>query len=173
MNTFKNKGFTVGELLLSLTVIITLIASLFPFYQTARQRATQKSTILEMERWAKAITTYTTDYAKAPTNPLGKMHYKKEIINELTPYLNAIVILDWWHHYLWIWTGKGNEEYGMTSESETDFIIASLGKEGRREGWKYDPRKPDSGISKPKSMEDFERDLVMWNNRFIRGPGSK
>jgi len=163
-------GFTVGELLLFFVLLSILIILLIPLYITAKERATQKSTMADMHMWEQAITNYIADHSVAPTNPRGIMNYKKPIIKEVSPYLKAIRIADWWGHPLWIWTGKGNSQYGITTINDKDFIITSLGKEGIKEGWKYDPKNPKSGFFEIKKLEDFEKDLIMWRNRFIRCP---
>jgi len=171
--TKRIKGFTVGELLLFLVLLGILIALLIPLFITARERATLKSTMADMRIWGEAITCYIADHSVAPINPRGVMHYKKPILKELSPYLNAIQVFDWWGHPFRIWIGKAIGQYGITTTNDKEFIIASFGKDGIIEGWKYDPKSPNSGFFNLKELEDFEKDLVMWNNKFIRCPKSK
>lgn len=167
---FKKKGFTIAEFLLLMIVSGFLILISISFFIQAKEKATQKSTMADIKMWGEAIDCYISDYSVAPTNPRGTMNYKKPIVKELSPYLEAIRIVDWWGHPLWIWTGKDCRQYGISTESEHDFIISSLGREGDPDGWKYDPRNSDSGFFKIKNFEDFKNDLVMWNNKFIRCP---
>lgn len=166
----ETKGFTVGEFLVSIIIIAIIIALLIPLFTTARERATQKSTLLDMQKWAEAINSYITDYSIAPTNPQGRLNYKKAIIVELQPYLNAIHIVDWWGYPYGLWTGKGITQYGITTQYEKEFIIASLGRKGFVEGWRFDPKNPEQGLFQVDKLEDFENDLVIWNNIFIRCP---
>lgn len=164
------KGFTVFHLLLLIVLLTLLVLVSIPFFRKAKERATQVSTMADMTMWGRALASYIEDEGTAPTNPRGELSYKKPIIMEAAPYLDAIRIVDWWGHRFWIWTGAGNREYGIITKSPKDFMIVSMGKEGLREGWGYDPDNPDAGFFEVKSLEDFENDLIMWNNTFIRCP---
>lgn len=169
----KKKGFTVWELILSLVILGILLAVLIPFYLRAKERAAQKSTMADMHMWGEAIALYIEENSVAPTNPRGRINYKKPIIKELTPYLKAIRIVDWWGHYFYVWTKKGDNWYGIPTSTNKDFIIASRGKEGLLEGWKYDPENPESGYFDIQKFNDFEKDLVLWNKKFVHCPKSK
>ncbi|KPJ69908.1 hypothetical protein AMJ44_01775 [candidate division WOR-1 bacterium DG_54_3] len=169
----KKNGFTVWELILSLVILSILLALLIPFYLRAKERAAQKSTMADMHMWGEAIALYIEENSVAPSNPRGQLHYKKPIIKELTPYLKAIRIVDWWGHYFCLWTGKSSNWYGIPATTDKDFIIASCGKKGLQEGWRYEPENPESGYFEIKKYKDFENDLVLWNKRFVRCPRSK
>ena len=169
----KKNGFTVWELILSLVILGILLAVLIPLYLTAKERAAQKSTMADMQMWGEAMALYIEENSVAPTNPRGSLHYKKLIIKELTPYLEAIRIVDWWGHAFYVWTRKAENWYGIPTTTDKDFIISSCGKEGLQEGWKYEPENPESGYFEIKKYKDFEKDLVLWNNKFIRCPRSK
>jgi len=166
----QKKGFTLIELLLSLVFLSLITALLVPLITTARERATQKLTLLDMQKWAEAINSYITDHSIAPTNPRGRLNYKKAIINELLPYLSTIHIVDWWGYPYRIWTGKGITQYGITTKYENEFIIASFGRKGYMEGWRFNPKNPKQGFFFVNKLEDYEKDLVYWSNRFIRSP---
>jgi hypothetical protein len=113
------------------------------------------------------------DHAKAPSNPFGVLHYKKQIIQDLMPYFRAIRIVDWWANPFWIWTGKGNDVYGLRTSDDRDFVMASFGRKRVKEDWSYDADHPESGCYEVRDRKDFERDIVMWNGRFIRCPGGR
>jgi len=166
----QKKAFTLIELLLSLVFLSIITALLVPLITTARERATQKSTLLDMQKWAEAMNSYIVDHSKAPTNPQGRLKYKKAIIDELSPYLNNISIVDWWGYPYRIWTGEGVTQYGITIEDEKEFIIASVGRKGYMENWRFDPKNPKQGFFIVNNLEDYEKDLVIWSNRFIRSP---
>jgi type II secretory pathway pseudopilin PulG len=171
MNITKQKrAFTLIEFLLSLVFLSIITALLVPLMTTARERATQKSTLLDMQKWAEAMSSYIADNSKAPTNPQGRLDYKKAILDELSPYLSPIGIVDWWGYPYRIWTGKGITRYGITTGNKKEFIIASFGRKGYMEGWRYDPKNPEQGLFFVNRLEDYEKDLVIWNNRFIRFP---
>jgi type II secretory pathway pseudopilin PulG len=169
----KKKGFMVWELIISLVILGILLAVLIPLYLTAKERAAQKSTMADMQMWGEAIALYIEENSVAPTNPRGPLHYKKLIIKELTPYLEAIRIVDWWGHAFYVWTRKAENWYGIPAFTDADFIISSCGKEGLQEGWKYEPENPESGYFEIEKYKDFEKDLVFWNKKFVRCPKSK
>lgn len=166
----KKNGFTVWELILSLLILGILLALLIPLFLKAKEKATQKSTMADMIMWSEAIMCYISEHSIAPTNPRGKMHFKKKIIKEVSPYLKAVRIIDWWENRFLIWTGNGIRQYGIITHDEKEFIIASFGHDQWMEGWKYDPTDPEAGFFKVKDFKDFDKDLVLWNNRFIRCP---
>ena len=166
----QSRGFTVGHLILTIAFFFILVLAGIPFYKKAKERATQVSTMSDMRMWGRAFSSYFEDKGKAPTNPRGALNYKKPIIMELSPYLEAIRILDWWGFTFWIWTGAGNTAYGITTQKKKDFLLVSTGKAGLRENWKYDPQKPEAGFFKVSDIIDFDNDLIMWNNTFIRCP---
>lgn len=171
MNNLKRtKRFTVGELLLFLVLLSVLTALLISLFSRARERATMKSTIADMKNWGEAIACYIADHSVAPTNPHGIINYKKPILKELSPYLNSISVFDWWGYPFRIWIGKGISQYGITTISDKDFIIASFGKYGIQDGWKYDPKNPEPGFLEAKNRENSNKDIVLWNNKFIRCP---
>jgi len=169
----KKNGFTVWELILSVVIIGILLVLLIPLYLRAKEKAAQKSTMADMHMWGEAVALYIEENSVAPSNPRGHLHYKKLIIKELTPYLKAVRIVDWWGHYFYVWTGKGDNWYGIPATTDKDFIIASCGKKGLQEGWRYEPENPESGYFEIKNYEDFEKDLVFWNKQFVRCPKSK
>lgn len=164
------KGISAVELLCLLLFLSILAALLIPWFARAREIATQKSTMIAMVRWAEAINAYTSDHAQAPSNPSGKLNYKKKIIQELLPYINGLSIVDWWGHPYQIWIGEENALYRIPVKRKRDFIIISLGKKGAKDGWSYDPDHPFSGLYPAGSPQEYENDIVLWNTRFIHGP---
>jgi prepilin-type N-terminal cleavage/methylation domain-containing protein len=169
----KKNGFTVWELILSLVILGLLLAVLIPLYLTGKERAAQKSTMADMQMWGEAVALYIEENSVAPSSPRGSLTYKKTIIKELTPYLKAIRIVDWWGHPFYVWTGSEKNWYGIPTTTDKDFIIASRGKEGLQEGWKYTVKNPESGYFEIRKYKDFEKDLVFWNKKFVRCPKSK
>jgi type II secretory pathway pseudopilin PulG len=168
MLILKKRGITIRDLFISFIIFIILSLLIIPPYLKLKETANQKSTMLDMEMWGEAISSYIADYNKSPTNPNGRMSYKKEIINELMPYLKAIRIVDRWGNRFWIWTGNGIKKYGIITKNDKDFIISSLGRKGVFEGHGYDKVKLNFDPSVKKKLEDFNKDIVMWNNIFLR-----
>jgi len=164
------RGFTLPGLLLGLTSAGLLVMLFLPLYRNAKNTATLRATLADMEMWAGAIERYTIDHGEAPTNPNGRLTYKKTILRELLPYLERVRITDLWGFSFWIWTGPGIDEFGIRTTGPEDFLIVSMGKKARPESWTFDPMRPRAGLFEIRQAEDFEKDIVLWNGRFVRGP---
>jgi len=163
-------GFTLLGLLLSFAMCGLFALLCLPVYMKARDTATLRSTMADMHMWAEAIQDYTSDFGTPPSNPNGRLHFKKQILRDLLPYLRQVRIIDWWCNSYWIWIGPGIHEYGIATTGTDDFIIASFGERGVRENWTFDPLRPEDGLFRIRNLEDFERDIVLWNGKFLRGP---
>ena len=166
------KEFTLWQLILLIFICSLIFIVLIPPFSKARDRATLKSTIIDLQHWSQAISCYIIEYSQVPPSPAGQINYKKSLVKEILPYLRVLRIKDWWGYPLWIWTGKGIDQYGIKTVENKEFVLASLGKKGEIESWKYDPEHPQSGIFYVESALDYENDLVIWNGRFIRAPGT-
>jgi len=163
-------GFTLLGLALSLASAGLLVALFIPLYRNAKNTATLRATIADMEMWARAIEGYTIDHGAAPTNPNGRIHYKKPILRELMPYFDRVRISDLWGTPYRVWIGAGIEKYGIRTKRPGDILIISLGKRGNQENWSYDPERPLAGLYALLGPDDFEKDIVLWNGRMVRGP---
>jgi type II secretory pathway pseudopilin PulG len=164
-------GFTFVELLVLLAFIAAAVVLAAPVFRTARARATVRSTMADMVLWSEALTRYAADHGAAPSNPRGRLWFKRPILEELVPYFTVLRWNDWWGNPYSIWTGPGNAVYGLTTTEEADFLIASPGLEGLLDAWLYDPARPQAGLYGPDENGDFTLDIVFWNGRLIRGPG--
>lgn len=163
-------GFAVWEFLLLLAAAGLLLVFLVPIYRSAKNTVTLRATIADMRMWDKAIKAYESDFGVAPTNPNGRIHYKKPILRELMPYFERVRVSDLWGSPYRIWIGPGIEKYGIKTTGPGDILIVSLGKEGNQENWSYDPERPQAGLYALRGPEDFEKDIVLWNGRMVRGP---
>ncbi|MFH2043444.1 MAG: hypothetical protein ABIJ35_13075 [Acidobacteriota bacterium] len=163
-------GMSLINLCLRGLIIVFLLVFGTIFFIRARNMATIRSTAADMIRYSTAITDYITDHGVAPTNPFGPIHHKKPFIRELLPYLGMARCMDWWRYPFRIWTGAGNRIYGLSTTRDNDFIIASFGKKGLIDGWKYDPDDPARGGFPLISTSDFERDIVLMNGEWVRAP---
>lgn len=166
----SGRGLTVGALLLIAIGLGLLGAFLGPLHLKARDLAAQRRTMADIRVWAKALSAYIADHGAAPPNPNGEINFKKPLTRELVPYLVRVRTNDWFNNKYLIWTGPGQEEYGLSLASSADFLIVSKGKGGVRENWRYDPAHPEAGLFAGRGSADFEHDLVFWNGRPIRWP---
>jgi type II secretory pathway pseudopilin PulG len=166
----KRRGFTILGLLCGLGAFGLLVVLFIPLYQNAKNAVTLRATMADMEMWTKAIQSYISDKGIAPANPNGWISFKKPIVRELLPYLERVQTTDWWGFSYWIWTGPGIDQYGIRTTGPADFIIASPGKEGIREAWKFDADNPQAGYHKIRELDDFKKDIVLHNGQFLRRP---
>ncbi|MCX6562420.1 MAG: hypothetical protein NTU60_02310 [Candidatus Aminicenantes bacterium] len=166
----SRRGFTLSGLVLGLASAGLLVMLFIPLYQNAKNTATLRATIAVMEMWDKAIKAYESDFGVTPTNPNGRIHYKKPILRELMPYFERVRVADLWGTPYRIWIGPGIKKYGIKTTGPGDILIVSLGKEGNQENWSYDPERPQAGLYSLRGSEDFEKDIVLWNGRMVRGP---
>ena len=164
------RGFTLAGLGLGLASAGLLAALFIPLYQDAKNTATLRATLMDMEMWSRAIARFVIDHGAAPTNPNGRLTYNKPLLRELLPYLERVRITDLWGFSYWIWTGPGIDEFGIQTTGPKDFLIVSMGKKERHESWTFDPRRPQAGFFEIRHKEDFNKAVVLWNGRFVRGP---
>lgn len=158
-----------GVLALS-AAVLGLLAAFLPVYIRAKDWATDRSTMTDMLMFERAIRRFVEANGRPPANPNGLVQYNKPFFRDLLPYLDFVRPVDWWGYNYWIWTGPGNRAYGLTTDKDTDTIIVSTARRGGRETWVYDPARPEGGLYEIRSAGDFEKDIVLWNGRFIRAP---
>jgi hypothetical protein len=166
----RQAGATVAGLLLCLAAAGALAALAIPLHDRARDAASLASTLADMRGWNRAFQAYIAAKGAAPDSPLGPMVFKKRIVEELAPYMDQYRTLDWWGYNYRIWTGPGALEYGIRLEGARDYLLTSTGKGGIRETWTYDPARPEAGLYDISAPEDYEKDVVIWNGRLVRGP---
>jgi hypothetical protein len=166
----RRRGITAAGLVLALAAAGLLIALAVPIHEQARNAAAFRSTLSDIRLWDDAVKAYVAAKGAAPPNPKGPILFKKPFVDELAPFMPQFRTLDWWGYNYQVWTGPGNREYGIALTAAEDYLIVSTGKGGVREAWIYDPARPDAGLFAVESAEDYEKDLVLWNGRLVRGP---
>jgi len=166
----REDGLTITGLVLCLAAAAVLAALAVPLHDRARDAASLACTLSDMRGWDRAFQAYIAAKGAAPDSPLGPTVFKKPIVEELAPYMDQYRTLDWWGFNYRIWTGRGALEYGIRLENERDYLLVSTGKGGIREAWAYDPARPEAGLHAIAAPEDYEKDVVIWNGRLVRGP---
>ncbi|UCE39886.1 MAG: hypothetical protein JSV17_10390 [Candidatus Aminicenantes bacterium] len=119
-----------------------------------------------------AMTDYMTDFG-APPKQAGTYTRGGEFNEALSPfYIKELPISDDWEGNYRIYSGKAcNGVYdGIEDCTERDILIVSYGRDGKKENWRYDPKKPEAGLYELKSEKDYDKDLVIWNGKWIRAP---
>jgi len=163
-------GMTVAGLVVCVAVAAVLVALAVPLHESVRNTAALKSTLSDIGDWNRAFGAYLAARGAAPSNPKGPILFKKPIVDELAPFMRQFRTLDWWGFNYLVWTGPGNVEYGISLEGPADYLLVSTGKGGIRETWRYDPARPGAGLYDLTSPDDYEKDIVIWNGRLVRGP---
>lgn len=120
---------------------------------------------------ASALADYVTDNGVLPEQN-GTFDENSQFYRSLCPfYMKVLPVIDNWGHQYRVYCGEaGNGKYGITGCASDDFIIVSLGQDGKEEKWKFDPSNPAAGLYEIESVDDFDKDLIMWNGSWIRAP---
>jgi len=132
----------------------------------------QLKTMKDMTSVNQAMTDYMTDLG-VPPEKAGTYTRGGEFDKALSPfYIKVLPVSDAWENNYRIYSGKaGNNVYdGIEGCTDKDIVIVSYGRDGKKENWKYDPKKPEAGLYGLKSDADYDKDLVIWNGNWIRAP---
>jgi len=167
--TRRAKGFTVAEALLLFLFVSVLVVLLVPRLNFARGRSAQRAALVDLDIWSDAVADYAADHGGPPPNPHGPLHFRHPVLPLLTPYLRAVRVFDLWGYFYRLWTGPGDEAYGLV-RAAGDYLVATYGFDGVPESWTYDPVNPGAGFFEPRTMDDIDRDIVIRNGVFIRRP---
>ena len=138
----------------------------------ATDKAKQLQSMREVTFINHAMTDYMTDIGVPPVQS-GTYTRESEFNKALSPfYIRDLPVSDAWEGNYRVYSGKAcNGVYqGIEDCTEKDILILSYGRDGKKENWKYDPKKPEAGLYELKSGSDYDKDLVIWNGTWIRAP---
>ena len=139
------------------------------------ERERLKQTREDMVKIATAIADYITDNGKVPAQN-GIYSKNSGFYNSLSPlYIKNLPISDLWGNNYRVYCGEDcNGIYGgIAGCSSDDFIIVSYGRDGKEEDWEFDSSKHrEAGFYVIKAFGDYDKDLVIWNDSWIRAPRS-
>lgn len=119
-----------------------------------------------------AMTDYLTDSC-VPPKQSGTYTRGGEFDKTLSPfYIKTLPISDKWESNYRVYGGKACTGVydGIEDCSDKDIVIVSYGRDGKKENWTYNPKKPEAGLYELKSDKDYDKDLVIWNGKWIRAP---
>ena len=119
-----------------------------------------------------AMTDYLTDFG-VPPKQSGTYTRGGEFDKTLSPfYIKTLPISDKWESNYRVYGGKACTGVydGIEDCSDKDIVIVSYGRDGKKENWTYNPKKPEAGLYELKSDKDYDKDLVIWNGKWIRAP---
>jgi len=149
----------------------TAFAVTVPNLLKARLKAQTKSTMVDIRSIAIALENYITDNGRAPDQS-GSIEGPRQFQQVLTPvYIQALPLKDQWGHSLLVYCGPAcNGQYGISGANDIDYLIVSLGRDGIKENWEYNPNDPGAGLYAASSLSDFNRDLIWYSGAWVRAP---
>lgn len=174
----SQKGFTLLELMVALTIIAILVAVIGPNVLQSIQNGRQIGTMGDMRTIANACLQYVAENSEAPGAGAqdGPLLPESAFVKALTEkYLAKCPTKDKWGNPYIVYSGTAVAHFpGFTEStvSKTDFIIISYGRKGLEEHFVFDPDHREAGIFEAKTMIDYDKNLVNWNGTWIRAPKS-
>jgi hypothetical protein len=137
-------------------------------------RSKQIESMKDITVIATSIADYVTDNGIPPKQD-GIYDENSEFNQALSPfYVYVLPITDSWGNQFRVYCGEAcNGKYGISNSASDDFVVVSYGRDGKKDDWEFDASNPGAGLFVTKSVEDSDKDLVMWNGSWIRGVRSR
>ncbi len=134
----------------------------------------QRAARIDMTVISTSIADYVTDNGITPKQD-GIYDENSEFYQALSPfYVKVLPITDSWGNKFRVYCGEAcNGKCGISGAASDDFVVVSYGRDGKKEDWKFDFSNPRAGLFVTKAVEDSDKDLVMWNGSWIKGPRSR
>ena len=168
----RQRGLTLIELLIVITILALLFSIVIPTARTSINRAKVKGTMKNISIISKAIADYATDNGFVPVQN-GTYDPSSTFYTTLAPfYIKILPTTDQWGNAFNVWCGSNADgNYGITGSIKEDYLIASFGSDNiKEEEFSFDPYFPDDGFFIISKKADFNKNLVMWNNTWICRP---
>ena len=143
--------------------------------EVTEQKVKQRNSMKDMVTIAGSIADFVTDNGITPEQD-GTYDENSEFYKALSPfYVKVLPIKDNWGNNFRVYCGEAcNGIYrGITGCNSRDFIIVSFGRNGKKEDWEYNRKNSAAGIYELETLDDFDKDIVVWNGSFVRAPKPK
>jgi type II secretory pathway pseudopilin PulG len=146
-----------------------MAALLIPNAITAFQKSKHKTTMVDITVISTAMSNYIVDNGTVPTQD-GAYDTSSSFYDALSPiYVENLPTTDQWGNNILVYCGTACDgKYGIAGSRMDDFIVVSLGRDGIMEDWEFNENNPESGLFSLRNMDDFNKDIVMWNGSWIR-----
>ncbi len=137
----------------------------------AKQKEKQIMTMKEIVALTTALADYVTDNGIAPEQD-GTYDENTEFCKALAPfYIRNLPIYDaWGNNYIVYCREACNGKYGISGCTSDEFVVISYGRDGKKEDWEFVPYNPAAGLFVLETLDDFDKDIVMWNGSWMRAP---
>ncbi len=135
----------------------------------AKQKEKQIMTMKEIVTITTALADYVTDNGIAPEQD-GTYDENTEFCKALAPfYIRNLPIYDGWgNNYIVYCREACNGKYGISGCTSDEFVVISYGRDGKKEDWEFVPYNPAAGLFVLETLDDFDKDIVMWNGSWVR-----
>jgi len=142
--------------------------------QMTKQRELQRISMKEVTVVCTALADYITDHGIAPRQD-GAYDENFEFFRALAPfYVRNLPVYDGWGNAYRVYCGEAcNGKYGISGCGIDDFLVVSYGRDRTKEDWVFDPNNPEAGLYELNNLDDFDKDLIIWNGSWIRAPRLK
>jgi len=179
MPMFKNrKGFTLIEIIV-VVIIIGILVTYFTLNTVgSTQGAKQTGTMRDMLTLAQACQAYAAENDDAPAAGVqeGPLVAGSPFVKAVTKkHLVSCPIEDKWGNPLRVYSGSAVAKLpGFSPEkvSSSDFLIISLGREGKPDNFVFNADEPDAGMYKVETNADYNKNIVNYNGAWIHAPRS-
>jgi hypothetical protein len=138
----------------------------------AAQKDRQSISMKDIGTISMALSDYAADHG-APPKQSGAFDKNSTFYKALVPfYIKVLPGHDGWGNGFLVYSGKAcNGVYeGIKGCTAKDFIVVSFGSDRKKDNWTYNQRNPRAGLYEIDSLDDFNRDLIMWNGTWIKAP---
>ncbi len=142
--------------------------------EMTKQKSKQIMTMKEIVTITTALLDYVTDFGIAPEQD-GTYDENTEFCRALAPfYIRNLPIHDGWGNNYIVYCGEAcNGKYGISGCTSDDIVVVSYGRDGKKEDWEFVPYNPSAGLYELETLDDFDKDIVMWNGSWVRVPRPK
>ena len=142
--------------------------------EVTEQKEKQKIAMKDIITIAASLADYITDNGTTPKQN-GVYDENSDFYQGLSPfYVRMLPVKDPWGDNYKVYCGKKvNGHFGISGASTDDFLVVSYGRDNILEPFVFDSSNPEAGLYLIRSVEDFDKDLIMWNGSWIRAPRTR
>ncbi len=136
-----------------------------PRFDPAEKNAVAQREILDIAAALEHYARFKGEFEFAYAGPLEE---SSDVYAALCPHfaIRLPVRDPWGYPYVFLYGKAIGRTYGLASRSPLDYLVASLGRDGRWERWTYASAEPRAGLE---AVWNPDHDIVCYNGEWIRG----